>query len=253
MTGGGDSVQTGYADGVGSAGLIGAAIADTVIAGINSHRHLDNAQAAAKIRAGLGNFNFIQNFKWRLADRLREIPWLNLQKTVLEYNLTGSPAGIVNQISKNCTLFAGTTYSLNDDFQQLEVGVYLKLYKKAMGNKKPKLLYANNFFYLYRLKGADNNQQQALAKWSANHAAFLKQKLNDAMILLPQVIARDIEISGVNTLPALNEHMVYTINNEQVPAVITAKRDGYWVAVINAKNKGFGTVYVVNPRATERK
>src|SRR3990167_9555780 len=142
-----------------------------------------NQAAIAPVRTQLGNFNYMNYFTADLKKNLSNLSWLKLSNITTQYNIKADEQTIVNAAQENTTLFVGTTYLLNPNFENLVVTAQVKLDKKQK-NKSIKTLYQNNFYYIYRLPVSKNKSNENLAIWTKNNALFLKEKLGDASAML---------------------------------------------------------------------
>ncbi|MCX7124865.1 MAG: hypothetical protein NTU49_03755 [Gammaproteobacteria bacterium] len=211
---------------------------------IRKHEVNKAKTAIVPVRNALHNFDYVNQFKADLQKNLSALPWLKLTKISTQYNIKHDEKKIVDGSKENTTLFIGTTYALNSNFNRLEVAAYVKLDEKQKNKKTPKTLYKNNFFYIYRVVPSKNTTKENIATRNKNNAVFLKEKLCDASTMLSNLIATDM--SNPNSLSGVANGKIVTVNsfnyNAKDKAIVIEKRNDYYILSLIKD----GSIYVVN-------
>lgn len=218
-------------------------LSDIVVDAEEDHKTNESKNTIAFISKKLGGFNYIAYFKNDLSKKLFTKPWLKAKKTEVQYNIKESKNEIVNNSKEDTTLFIGTTYALNSTFERLEVAAYIKLYKKQRNQNSPKLLYKNNFFYIYYLPIKNNSTIENEAAWTQNNAYLLSSKLRDASLMLSKEITDDISNPAILSFGANKKiSVVRSINGFKKDAYIVSEKNKYHVLFL----KNSGEIYIVN-------
>lgn len=218
-------------------------LSDIVVDATEDHETNEAKKKIAFICKKLGNFNYITYFKNDLSKKLLTQPWLKTKKMQVQYNIKGTEKEIVNASKENATLFIGTTYALNSTFERLEVAAYIKLYKKQRNQNSPKLLYKNNFFYIYYLPIKNNSAVKNKTAWTENHASLLNSKLRDASLLLSDEIANDIANPNIfSSDPDRKISTIRSLNGFEKDAYIISEKNKYHVFSL----KNSGEIYITN-------
>lgn len=205
-----------------------------VIAGIQHHQARSALTSMASVRNVLEDFDFLNYFNGELRKSVTKVPWLNVQKQEIKYNLKGTESDIVAASDENTTLFIGTTYALNSVFRQLEIIAYVKLVQKPVDNQKPRTLYANNFLFINRLPEYYKNASENKERWIKNNGAMLKTKLRDAASLLSNMIAMDIGNSNIEAYTP-NRLITFRLNGINTKGSLIKKQNGYYIIVLSSK------------------
>lgn len=220
------------------AGLIGA----LVVSGIQHSQANSAMTAMAPIRNALEDFDFLSQFNSDLKHTLGQLPWLNVRKQVIKYNVREDETVIANTANENTTLFIGTTYALNSVFRQLEISAYVKLVQKSANKKDVRTLYTNNFFFVNRLSVPNENASQNKERWIKNNGALLKEKMRDASSLLSHMILMDIGNQNVQAYPLSNKVIaIRTVYGAKEKANIIKQQNGYYIVMMHDNS-----LYAVN-------
>lgn len=214
-----------------------------IVGGVEKYETSKSKKSLNSIRTQLDNYDYLNNFKSDLNKNLSSLKWLKLEKIKTQYNIKDSARELVDSAKQNTILFVGTTYALNSTFERLEVSAYVKLEEKQKNGMKPKTLYSNNFYYIYRLEPDNNSSAQNISVWTQNNDLLLRKKLSEASSMLSKLIASDI--SNPNPLfSGANDQVVSvrTVYGPTIDGVFLKKENGYTILSL----KSDGSIYVVN-------
>ena len=216
-----------------------------MVSGIIQGAEIHSGQTAiTPIANALGGFNFMSYFQSALSSKLTGIPWLHVQQNTLQYNARNNEQAIVNAAKQNAVLFVGTTYALNSNFNQLEVAAYVKLDVKQAS---PQMIYANNFYYIYRLNSGKGDTTTNKNAWMQNNAALLKAKLQDAANLISKMVAMDINNPNINAYANSNTVVkIRAITGLIASGRVIEKQGPYSIIYLQASPNKSGEMYAVN-------
>ncbi len=230
------------------AGAGGGLIGGLIVASIQHSDVNDAMKGIMPVQEALGDFNYITIFKGKLKQQLATLPWLKLKSVKEKYNIHNSEQAIVNSARENTTLFIGTTYALDSSFKQLEVAAYVKLDEKLAKGNTPKKLYANNFYYIFRLKQPNTKSKANMQVWTKHHAQLLKTRLRDAASLLSKMIAMDIKHPGKHPYAKFKQIIIVrTIDGQTEKARVIKQTQDYFIVSLISGIRIKGTIYAVNP------
>lgn len=225
-------------------GAVGPGLLDMAVSiGIHHYDVKKSKNDILQTRNMLANFNYINYFQGCLKTNLSGLPWLHLTTFKVKNTLSKSENDFVNSEKNNSVLFIGTTYYLSAHFNRLEVSAYTKLDLKQPKGKTPKMIYKNNFYYIYTLNGNTNDAQKNKSAWTKNNGYLLENKLRDAAKLLSINIAKDINDS--NPQPHQSFGKIITlldINGFHKKARILFNENGYSIASLSNGNQ----IYIIN-------
>lgn len=223
-------------------GLMGA----LMVEGMKYHDAGKALKAIGPVQSALGNFDYIQCFKNQLSKKLSDLSWLKIKTQDLQYNIGDTEEKIVNASKENTVLFVGTTYALNSTFKRLEVATYVQLDQKQPGENGPKVLYTNNFYYIYRLSNpTDKETNQKF--WTDNNGSMLKAKLTDAASLISGMIIEDMKNPGIDAYPQIMKTVTFhTIDGAKIKAKLLGNKNGYSILSLKSNEGMNGYMYAVN-------
>lgn len=223
-------------------GLMGA----LMVEGVKYHDAGKALKSVGPVQSAMGNFDYIQCFKNQLSQKLQSLPWLNIKTQDLQYNISDTEEKIVNASKENTVLFVGTTYALNSTFKRLEVSTYVQLDQKQSGGNGPKVLYTNNFYYIYRLANpTDKDTNQKF--WTDNNGLMLKSKLTDAASLISGMIVDDMKNPGIDPYAQITQTVTFhTVDGYKVKAKLVGNKKGYSILSLNSHEDGMNYMYAVN-------
>ncbi len=227
----------------------GGLITALVVAGIKHHEASNAITAMAPIQNTLADFNYVRYFNAQLRRKVYDIPWLKIHSHQIRYNIQQSQADILAATKDNAVLFIGMTYALNSVFNQLEVVTYVKLVDKASKKQTTQTLYANNFYFIYRLNYNTLHKEINKKVWLENNGEFLKNKLREAGALLSSMIATDLSEPSENPYSKIkNQVMLRTVNGAKVYGKVIKKQQGYYIVTLTRNGYMNGYIYIVNSK-----
>ncbi len=224
----------------------GGLLGDLMVEGIKHHDAGNAVKLMDPAQSALGDFDYVKCFRNQLTQKMTDLPWLKVKAQDLQYNISDSEDKIVNSAKENTVLFVGTTYALNSTFKRLEVATYVKLDQKQAAGNPPKVLYTNNFYFIYLIPNPTDKATNEKF-WTSNNGVMLRSKLTDAASLLSSMIVDDIKNPNLDPYAQIPKTVTFhAIDGDRVKAKLVGNKNGYYILSLNTSGNMNGYMYAVN-------